>query len=1772
MEVDLQRSEEIHSDPHKGVASPPPYDPMLPTPSVAHLQATPNNQVTRNFNPVSMDTPTETPHDLFCLAKEYERRGRMSDAANLYLKASMNGHLSAMVSYASQLVDTDERAAFVWFRAAAERGDPRAWAELGQLLARGRYFEVNAIDAARCWKRAAQMGDNTGKSALGLCYIRGFGVRQDPEKGVEIVRQVADVHNDVTAMKNLAWIYRHGKGVPKNFQEAEYWENRARKQEDVMAHVTSREQVLFGRGRYSRHSRYKTRDSERPSTRPPVPTNGISSENTTTSRDLAIKPATIVEEDLQHRLRVAGHDRSAHATEAADDKSQTPDEDNRREETEQFKSISVTEVDYTSKEQPHQKSQPITVTSIEDTTGTEQLPTFAERVRELDRRARESLEGTSEKLDPELRAEVRGLKFTPSHQSDSTIVTDAGRIDLSAPKIDADRSVVTAHSKQESITQSSVVVQYRAVERGVRSTERVPEKSSELADENSEEHFITPEQSLDNEAEEPSSGVSKPVVTPVAAASSVGLSHTQQKVVANEYSAKESDTAENNVESTPTGAREEDSSAPETSKKLSMAGVERAAATGTDTADMKSGEENIPSDVKSRAMLFETPVSAKEGGSGGGSGGESGAFSASRRGNSYSLGTSNVDADAIPGNEELDEFEEADMQRIAAEAPGAQESHTNGTLSSGNVTKGSLFRKPSIDQQTMATNGNGVETVEPLTRSALANTIDSSNRIGVTHSRDSPNRPGLKESRTSSLPIDIITGRSPIRSTVGDTNESSTRYTSVDSSDQLTHTALRDLMALYPKNPLRSDSQVPLFKLLDGIQRLPLSDFEAFKILEEGNGFSKVIVAMLSQHEDPYLQEQGLYSIIRVLRAAPSSQREALVLSSYGDCYRNAQGDMDAVIPKGSLGLDERSSGAVQAIVHALRHHSSVRRVQLAGCGALNEVAILSPSCRSTAYDHGAVSLIVTCLRHRSSQAGATIHDFACRAVTGFCVGKESAALKEAFTSAGIVNELLNVLQLWGHAEHTSRELPVTATKSCCNALRYITEGYPVAAGQCVQSFIYHHLVRAMTLRREDVSVCTVVVSAMTSITRNAGAIAEKGLLDAKPLSEVLVTMQTHSEQSLFICKALDFIESLSIFDTLREEVVNAGGIPFATDIIQQGGNDAMMLERACGVIEKLCRSHPKHQELFIAQNGIFSLTGLLKTHQSLPGVVERTLLALASACSGNSRAQKEAVKAGTPEQVVRCIGGYSSKNAKVAAAGSSAVTGLVVPRNTGTAQGLSRLKAPEHIIRTMKKHPDSVVIQENGSAAIASICEADPNIISTLLKSGVSGILVGGLQRFLHRQGAVVQIVRAMRAISNESSVDSYRFKSKLLTDRSNESSLSEIFHTALSYHKKALPDTANVIISICATINRLCMKSVAFKNEIGKDGIVEELKRLVERTAEFKDIGALQPVLATICTLVLDSEDNKNRFHAVGGVEAILDVMQKWKSDTYVLEHCCAALRYSCNEHFGNCNEVKNHNGVRSILGVMELHPENVNVTLWCCLTLADLCKGDEELQSSPNVVQGIRKVVSAMNMFSSNSRFLASACEFLRAVSADNMENQERIVRLGGRTAIIKAMEAHPEDNNLTESGAYALLQVQDVQDARTSVDSNPQLGLVRRLSRDLRRSGSSSARSKSSRSSGKLGLLGRKSKSFSSRRRPADEMFDDNPLSEAGGEGIPPSRNVLSRTSFMSFSRGSKNRSRKSRAEGTRVEELGDEPEVEGAIDDDYDEYQVPAQEGGFGQID
>lgn len=167
-----------------------------------------------------------SPEELYWKAVSMESNDCNTEAMDLFLEAGMRGHLSAMVAYGHTQIGLDYRKAVSWLRAAAERNHPTAWTELGQMFARGHGVERSNRFAVECWKRGSALGCNAARSCIGLSFVQGFGVEKDPNRGISMVKQIANCGH-VTSMRNLSWLYRTGRVGPKNIELAAYWDARA---------------------------------------------------------------------------------------------------------------------------------------------------------------------------------------------------------------------------------------------------------------------------------------------------------------------------------------------------------------------------------------------------------------------------------------------------------------------------------------------------------------------------------------------------------------------------------------------------------------------------------------------------------------------------------------------------------------------------------------------------------------------------------------------------------------------------------------------------------------------------------------------------------------------------------------------------------------------------------------------------------------------------------------------------------------------------------------------------------------------------------------------------------------------------------------------------------------------------------------------------------------------------------------------------------------------------------------------------------------------------------------------------------------------------------------------------------------------------------------------------------------------------------------------------------------------------------------------------------
>lgn len=113
------------------------------------------------------------------------------------LRAAESGDVEAMVRLGGMYLNceesTDPREAAKWFRKAAELGHAGAMAELGKLYEEGRGVLMNARKAVQWYRKAAELGNAEGMFYLGGACRYGWGVDGDLQEALKWYREASEL-------------------------------------------------------------------------------------------------------------------------------------------------------------------------------------------------------------------------------------------------------------------------------------------------------------------------------------------------------------------------------------------------------------------------------------------------------------------------------------------------------------------------------------------------------------------------------------------------------------------------------------------------------------------------------------------------------------------------------------------------------------------------------------------------------------------------------------------------------------------------------------------------------------------------------------------------------------------------------------------------------------------------------------------------------------------------------------------------------------------------------------------------------------------------------------------------------------------------------------------------------------------------------------------------------------------------------------------------------------------------------------------------------------------------------------------------------------------------------------------------------------------------------------------------------------------------------------------------------------------------------------------
>jgi uncharacterized protein len=118
-----------------------------------------------------------------------------------------------------------------WYRKAAEQGHADAQYKLGLCYAKGDGVPVDAVEAVNWFRKAAEQGSFWGQCGLGWCYGIGNGTPKDEREASGWYRKAAN-QGDAGGQFRLGWCYETGCGVPKDCMESYKWYSLAATQGD----------------------------------------------------------------------------------------------------------------------------------------------------------------------------------------------------------------------------------------------------------------------------------------------------------------------------------------------------------------------------------------------------------------------------------------------------------------------------------------------------------------------------------------------------------------------------------------------------------------------------------------------------------------------------------------------------------------------------------------------------------------------------------------------------------------------------------------------------------------------------------------------------------------------------------------------------------------------------------------------------------------------------------------------------------------------------------------------------------------------------------------------------------------------------------------------------------------------------------------------------------------------------------------------------------------------------------------------------------------------------------------------------------------------------------------------------------------------------------------------------------------------------------------------------------------------------------------------------
>lgn len=1536
---------------------------------------------------------------------------------------------------------------------AAEAGIGGAWTRRGKMYCTGQGCDRSFENAAECYSRAERYGDMKGTGLLGMCYVTGTGVAVDKEYGMELLHKAAG-RGDYLALQNIQYLYTDGKHIERDLDKANEWNHAFQEARRMLQHQKQARRAIraaanadqdskSGRARPDarkgepRTSTYSGPTSHGEPSSAPVegrrkqvterqrhmPSNGTTvgaspgaGSKLGTERRRETRPSVVESQAVPSGER-AGEPSERVSGSERQHKAHAPDSihSNLSNNTLATSGRSSTDppglVTGDKSTRGMQASSEVKAEPIQQSVG-------AMSDREQSRESRKSTAtAIAVNHSPELQQQLAKKEEELEQQKEKARAEEAARKQAEA---ELQRVTEMLHRARAENSQQESKTRYKP--EAEQTTRTVDPLDREL----SPGGRTTPSRSQGYV--QPAGAVQQPGPSPESSTPSQPLDQQFTPVIEEpieqSHSAAESDTVPSYSQvRSPTSTAQQAAAQRRTHEHQALQGLANAAAramTQRPPSTQLSASDQNRLDAWEKSRQHKDPGSPQHGRAPG-KPDSARVAGTPYAGNHASHSAPRPETDTRPSEEAQDARQRsADLAALqkADEDAGYTPSETAIAVRAGQARR--------ARNEALASLSNSQDTA-----------TSSSTPAGAL------NEPVAADASEESSPRRAAPYNNGSRSCIAHVDHEGSGPSGAGDDGRFREIA-SGLCAEFPADLHAPGSPRAVYAFLDKVQEVSWKSPVAGQFLIQDGAMSLVSRAMVTFESERAIQERSIHAFIRLLRASDEGVRERLLLQEAGtragkdapESHESSQHDEG-----NSADADRKTSRPVRSpihlVIHSMRRHPDVMTLQLAGCCALMDFIKVSNESRVAVKDAGGAQVLVNALRLRSScerfERLYLVHEMACRAIYEICVGSNTTAFKEAIGDAGGVDHIVRSIKRWMTREKLPIEDRISVTRHASMTLRVLMHRCEMNARGALKAVALPTLVDVLRHLHQDVHVALAAISAIAAIANAWPENFDRELDNEDILPLVHAALRSHINDEWLLRKSLEcFCIFTSRLQSARTKACELGIASTCMFAIADSSHKPLTMKYAMSTIATMCSTESTAREQVFQLEGIKKITNVMTTSKNEARVLEDAAAsAIANACISHKGNQEEALACDAPSAIVDALVTHGNDGPVIISC-CSAVQNMALAESTELLDKLISLSAPKHVLTAMAQHSDNALIVLHTSRALNSMCTRHRALAHRLAHRSVVSILVQALtqhQPVASTVHAVLCAIRSMVARSQEAVMEFMAHR------------LPESLRGVFAHQMNNIPRVDHVIKVACATLNYCGHKQTMYKSEIGAVGIVEQLKDLALRAVDEDAPESLKPALSTLCTLVVDCPTNQDHFWEAGGVDGVLGILEKYDRDEAVVELCCLLLRHSCEEHSRNVEEVKMNRGMRTVQTVLAQHREAPHAISSASHALAVFCFEDSEMQKLAGDFDTIRAVTSAMDGYPDDADLQSAACRFLWAVARDNTRNQQRVMRCGGRTAVVHALERHPGDASLNEYGAHALLLVEgldNVADAGSEPD--------------------------------------------------------------------------------------------------------------------------------------